>query len=70
MKNPSIFRVPCQFSGGVQKTSQDSKRSLAVGIFSGAHFAELLSEAANAEGFGRVDVVVCNAGTGGCRLAR
>ena len=37
-----------------------------TGVFSGAHFAELLNEAANAEGFGRVDVVVCNAGTGGC----
>lgn len=33
-------------------------------VLRGAHFAELLGEAAS-EGFGRVDVVVCNAGTGG-----
>eukprot|EP00913_Durusdinium_trenchii_P032255 g30200.t1 len=38
-----------------------------VSAMRSAHFAELLGEAAS-EGFGRVDVVVCNAGTGVAKL--
>ncbi|CAL1130568.1 unnamed protein product [Cladocopium goreaui] len=42
--------------------------SMDVSSMRSAHFAELMTEAAQAEGFGRVDVVVCNAGTGVAKL--
>jgi len=42
--------------------------ALDVSSMRSAHFAELLNEAASAEGFGRVDVVVANAGTGVAKL--